>query len=52
MEMFFFWCMCSLVSGVLANRYNRNVGAWVVLGLLIGFFAPVLLLAAGENKEG
>lgn len=46
-----FWTLMAIVSALLAKRYKRDPVAWGVGGLLIGVFAPLLLLIAGEKKD-
>jgi uncharacterized membrane protein HdeD (DUF308 family) len=46
-----FWILSGILSGILANRYKRNAAGWAILGFLIGVFAPLILLALGEDKS-
>ncbi len=46
-----FWILSGILSGILANRYKRNAALWAILGFLIGVFAPLILLALGEDKR-
>jgi hypothetical protein len=44
------WIVAIVISGILADRYKRNTAGWVICGVLIGFLAPLILLALGEDK--
>lgn len=46
-----FWMLMAIASALLAKRFKRDPVAWGVGGLLIGVFAPVMLLIVGEKKD-
>lgn len=45
---------CAVLSGIVANNKNRNVGEWSVLGFIFGLFAflAVLVIEEIEPEEG
>jgi MFS family permease len=52
MEFFIFYVVFLIVSGILANRYNRSVIGYVVLSLIISpLLTWIILLALGPNKS-
>ena len=46
-----YWITGMIGAGLLALRYNRDAGGWVLLAFLLGWLAVLLLLCAGARKR-
>src|ERR1700728_4699778 len=50
MAIFIVWIVCVIACGILASNKGRNVGGWVLLGILLGPLG-VLLAACVSNQN-
>ena len=51
MELLLIWITSSVVTVILAGRYNRSAGAWFLWSLIFGFLATLVLLAMGDARQ-
>ena len=43
MEILILWVACAALCGWIANKKARNVGLWVIVGLLTGLIGVVIV---------
>ncbi len=46
------WLLCGILNFLLAEKFKRNTGMWVALGICFSIFSVLVLLVIGEKKEG
>lgn len=45
------WLLFGIACGVIADSKRRNVGGWVVLGMLFGIFALIVIACLPTLEE-
>lgn len=51
MEVALIWLASAAICGWLANMKNRNVGLWVIVGLLTGIFGVIVIACLSKNES-
>ena len=51
MEWLILWVLCGGVAAVVANAKNRNVGGWLVAGLIFGLLALLVIACLPTKRE-
>ncbi len=51
MELFLFWFICAVVTGVIASSRGRNGFGWFLLGIPLGIFALILVALLPSQKD-
>ena len=47
----FIWVVCGLVCAFIASEKKRNVGGWLVIGLVFGLLGLVAIAAVPSIEE-
>lgn len=51
MEIALIWIASAALCGWIANKKNRNVGLWVVVGLLTGVIGIIIIACMSAVEE-
>ena len=51
MEILLIWIASAALCGWIANKKNRNIGLWVVVGLLTGVIGIIIIALMSTVEE-